>query len=165
MPQNEIRTGRLQETELPDLLQELYSSQASGTLTLLHQDKKKSVFLKNGKIVSAASTLPDDLLGNILVKEGKLSRDQVDLILGAENGTGKKFGALVVEMGFLDPKGLFDALKSQVREIIFSLFKWEEGSFRFEPGELPKDLIPLSIDPAELISDIIEKLQQESSQS
>lgn len=162
MSKDETRTGRLQETVLPDLLRALYTSQASGTLTLLGQGGKKTVFLKKGRIVSAASSLPEDLLGNILVKEGRLSRDQVDLILNSENATGKKFGALVVEMGFMDPKGLFEGLKAQVREIIFSVFKWEEGTYRFEPEELPKNLIPLSIDPAELLSEIIEKLQKDS---
>lgn len=162
MSPHEIQTGRLQDTELSDLFQELYSSQVSGTLTLLQEGKKEIVFLKHGKIVSASSSLPEHLIGNILVKEGKLSPDQVELILSSEKASGIKFGALVVEMGFIDPKDLFQGLKTQVREIVFSLFQWEEGSFRFEPGDLPKEIIPLSIDPVELISEIIEKLQKES---
>ncbi len=64
-------------------------------------------------------------------------------------------------MGFLSPKELFEGLKLQVKEIVFSVFQWEEGSFRFEPGILPKEVVPLSIDPAQLVAEIIERLQKE----
>ncbi|HEY5649088.1 MAG TPA: DUF4388 domain-containing protein [Nitrospiria bacterium] len=163
MPQPDPRTGRLQENSLPDLLQDLYSSRASGILALIRQGEKKSLFLNQGKIVYAMSNLGEDRLGNILVREGKLTQEQVEQALAAENKTQKKFGALVVEMRFLEPQDLFEGLKLQVREIVFSIFKWEEGSFRFEPGKLPKEIVPLSIDPAELVSEIIERLQKEDS--
>jgi len=110
MSPTDTRTGHLQETSLADVLQDLYTSRASGILALIKREEKKSIFLNNGKIVYAMSNLEDDRLGSILVKAGKLTKDQVAQILQAGNETQKKFGALVVEMGFLDPKDLFEGL-------------------------------------------------------
>ncbi len=89
MSQTEPRTGRLQDTPLADLLQDLYSCKASGILALLHQEEKKSIFLNNGKIVYAMSNLIEDRLGGILVGGGKLTKDQVNKVLVAGKETKK----------------------------------------------------------------------------
>jgi len=145
---------------LVDLLQKLLSSKATGILTLQYNGQEKSIFVKEGKIVFASSNLPDDRLGNILVRAGKLTREQAEAVSKLKGATRKKFGAIIVELGFLEPKELFDGLKLQVKEIIYSLFRWEDGAYRFAGGELPSQTIPLTLDQSELISEIILRLQK-----
>ena len=162
MTNREILSGRLEDVALTDLLQNLLSSKATGVLTLQHNKREKSVYIKDGNIVFASSNLPEDRVGNILVHAGKLTPEQVEAALKFKGATRKKFGAIVVELGFLTPKELFDGLKLQVKEIIYSLFRWEEGAYHFTPGDLPRQTIPLVLDPAQIISEIITRLQEES---
>ena len=35
-------------------------------------------------------------------------------------------------MGALSPKDLWEGVQFQVREIVYSIFQWEEGQFHFE---------------------------------
>lgn len=162
MINHEPLAGELLDVALVDLLRNLQTSKANGTLTLQSNGREKSIYIKGGNIVSAASNLPEDRLGHILVKAGKLSPEQVEAALKLKGATQKKFGAVVVELGFLSPKELFEGLKLQVKEIIYSLFLWEEGDYRFMPGELPQQTISLVLDPIQLISEIIHRLQSES---
>jgi len=53
------------------------------------------------------------------------SFDQHDI----KGRTGKKQGAILVELGYLSPKDLFWGVKFQVHEIILSLFRWGTGEF------------------------------------
>ncbi|HUK55423.1 MAG TPA: DUF4388 domain-containing protein [Nitrospiria bacterium] len=161
MTNHEPFSGNLQNIPLSDLLQNLQSSKVTGTLTLQHDGQEKSIYVKDGNIVSASSNLSGDRLGYILINAGKLRREQMDAALKLQGATHKKFGAIIVELGFLTPKELFDGLKLQVKEIIYSLFRWEEGHFQFTPGHLPDQAIPLVLNPIELISEIIERLQKE----
>jgi Domain of unknown function (DUF4388) len=155
-------SGTLKDSSLTDLLQNLLTSKATGTLTLQTDGQEKSIYLKDGNIIFASSNQSADRLGNILVRFGKMAQEQVDAALKFKGATHKQFGAIVVELGFLPAKELFDGLKLQVREIIYSLFRWEKGIFRFTPGQLSPQTIPLVLDPIELISEIINRLQTES---
>lgn len=162
MTNNETISGKLQDHPLTDLLQTLQLSKATGLLTLQRLEQEKSIHIKDGNIVFASSNQQEDRLGNILIKAGKLSREQVEGALKLKGATQKTFGAVVVELGFLTPKELFEGLKLQVKEIIYNLFRWEEGAYRFQPGGLPPQTIPLALDPIQLISEIIQRLQKES---
>jgi hypothetical protein len=162
MTNPEPLSGNIQDTPLPDLLRNLQSSRVTGTLTLQHGGEEKSIYVKEGNIVFASSNVSADRLGYILINAGKLTNGQMEAALKLQSAAHKQFGAIVVELGFLNPKELFDGLKLQVKEIIYSLFRWEEGRYQFTPGRLPDQTIPLVLDPIELISEIIARLQNES---
>ncbi|MBI3811164.1 MAG: DUF4388 domain-containing protein [Nitrospirae bacterium] len=162
MTNSEIFSGKLQNVALTHLLQTLLSSKATGILTLQHDEQEKSIYVRGGNIIFASSNVPEDRLGNILVHSGKLTQAQVEAALKFKDATHKKFGAIIVELGYLAPKELFDGLKLQVKEIIHSLFCWDEGAYHFTPGNLPSQTIPLVLDPVQLISEIITRLQAES---
>jgi hypothetical protein len=123
----------------------------------------KYVYLKAGQIVFAASTDINDRLGEVLIKCCKLSREHLEhaLRLSKKSAGLKKLGALLVENGFVTPKELFIGLKTQVKDIIYSLFLWVEGDYRFEE-QVPSDIILLQINIKELIAEIIQRIKQEA---
>jgi len=155
-------SGNIQNTPLSDLLRNLQSSKVTGTLTLQRNEEEKSIYVKDGNIVFASSNQSADRLGHILINAEKLTQEKMEAALKLREATHKKFGAIVVELGFITPKELYDGLKLQVKEIIYSLFQWEEGRFQVTPGKLPEQTIPLVLDPIDLISEIIARLQKES---
>lgn len=156
-------SGNIQNSPLPDILQQLRHSKATGTLTVRSGDIVKSIYIKNGQIVFASSTDADDRLGEILVKCCNLTRENLEqaLRLYKKNAGLKKLGSILVENGLVSPKDLFQGLKTQVKDIIYSLFLWGEGEYQFE-DRLSPDVIQLRIDIQELISEIIQRIKREA---
>ena len=55
-------------------------------------------------------------------------------------------------MGALSPKDLWEGVQFQIREIVYSLFQWEDGPFHFEESMLPeKERITVDLDIVDLI--------------
>ena len=86
-----------------------------------------------------------------MIRAGKLSTDRLYQALGISKATGKRLGAVLVELGFLKPDELILILKYQVEEIILSLFTWEDGEIKFIDGPLPDELILIKLSAANLI--------------
>ena len=157
------RSGQIQTIPLQEILEDLRQKRNSGTLTVRNGDIEKCIYMRDGQIVFATSTGMHDRLGEILVKMGKLKRENLDhaLRLWSKGAGLKKLGAVLVENGFVAPRDLFSGLKTQVKDIIFSLFLWSDGEFIFEE-RLPPDLIQLQVNFQELILDIIQRIKKEA---
>jgi len=143
--------GQLKELPLPDILQHLRLSSATGVLSLVSGGARKALYLKMGRVVFASSNLPNDRLGEILIREGKITVDEYEASIRAIT-KGKRQGKVLVEMGALSPKDLWEGVQAQVREIVFSIFLWEEGQFHFEESTLPdNERITVDLDILTLI--------------
>jgi Domain of unknown function (DUF4388) len=156
-------SGKLQKTPLSDTLEELRRRKSTGTLAVRRNDVTKNIYVRDGQIIFATSSDASDRLGESLVKAGKITRENLEQALkiyGKYAGL-KKMGAVLVESGLIPPKELFSGLKIQVKDIIFSLFLWREGDYQFE-DRMPSDIIQLHINIQELITEIIERIRQES---
>jgi Domain of unknown function (DUF4388) len=150
--------GTLAERDFPDLIHELHQARWSGVLTLTHMGVGKSVIVKEGRLVFASSSSPDDRLGELLLKRGRLSfRQYVDA--GQAVAPGKRLGAILVELGVLSPKDLVKAVVEHTQEIIYSVFQWREGRYRLQPGPEPAEAITLKISTPDLIMEGIRRIE------
>ncbi len=156
-------SGHTRDVTLPLVLQVLQLITATGTLTVRSGGVEKSVHVKNGQIIYASSTDGNDRLGEMLVKAGLLTREnlEVALQLFRKQAGIKKIGAILVENGFVTPKDLFAGLKTQVKTIIYSLFLWDDAEYRFEET-LPAGIIQLQFNIEELIEEIILRMKQDA---
>ncbi len=143
--------GQLTQLALPDILQHLRLTNATGVLSLVSGGARKALYLKGGRVVFASSNLPNDRLGEILIREGKITVEEYEASIKAIT-KGKRQGKVLVEMGALSPKDLWEGVQTQVREIILSIFLWEDGQFHFEESTLPdKEKITVDLDVTSLI--------------
>jgi len=150
--------GQVTELPLPDILQHLRLSRSTGVLSLVSGGARKALYLKDGRVVFASSNLPNDRLGEILIREGKITVDEYEASIRAIT-KGKRQGKVLVEMGALSPKDLWEGVQSQVREIVFSIFLWEEGQFHFEESSLPdKERITVDLDILILILEGVRRI-------
>jgi hypothetical protein len=156
-------SGKISFTPLVDVLEQLRQRKATGTLTVNSDDFKKCIFIKVGQIVFATSTSSQDRLGEVLVKTGKLTRENLEYAtqLYKKNAGLKKLGAILVENGLIAAKDLFGGLKAQVKDIIFSLILLDKGDFQFE-DTVPSDIIQLQFNFQDLIAEIIQRIKQEA---
>jgi hypothetical protein len=143
--------GTLARMPLPELLRELQERSATGILALTADGARKALYLKSGRVVFASSNLPTDRLGEVLLREGKITREQNENSVRAL-AQGRRQGRVLVESGALSPQDLWSAVQSQVREIVFSVFQWDEGQFHFEESVLPeKERITVDLDVTVLV--------------
>ncbi|MHC4483535.1 MAG: J domain-containing protein, partial [Planctomycetota bacterium] len=73
---------------------------------------------------------------------------------------GKRLGTVLVELGWLDAKGLFQAVTEYVKNIIVGSFKIWDGEFVFKEGPLPtKEVIKLSLSVGNIIYRGVKKIE------
>jgi len=144
--------------DFPDVLSRLKLSGTSGVLVVAHGSMAKRLALRDGRIVFAQSSDPDDRLGEQLLVERKISlREYRDA--GAQARRGKRLGAALVEMGAIDADELIEVLGDQVRAIIYSLFEWTDGEFWFEEqSSVDPDATILRLNTADIIMEGIHRI-------
>lgn len=152
-------SGNVSDLILPRLLMSLYRQRATGELVLRTPEMEKKVFFKKGQAIFASSTVPDDRLGEMLVKAGKINMEQYDRSVELLKKTGKRQGAILVESGFISPKDLFWGVKYQVREIIYSLFALDRGVYEFAEGPTSNEIITLRMSMGNLIYEGVKRME------
>jgi hypothetical protein len=143
--------GQIADLPVPEILQHLSLSRSTGILTLVSGGARKALYLNEGRVVFASSNLPNDRLGELLIREGKITVEEYEASIRALS-KGKRQGKVLVEMGALTPKDLWESVQLQVKEIVYSIFPWEEGTFHFEESSLPeKERITVDLDILDLM--------------
>lgn len=156
--------GNLNYYSLPRLLTEIHKQRKTGIITFASKNVRKSIYLKNGRAIFASSNLKEERLGALLVKEGKITPEQLEDSVKLLKKSAKRLGTILVELGYLKPKELFQEVKNQIKDIILSLFLWDEGAFSFKETKLSKEVITLNINMGKLIHEGVslnEKIKKE----
>jgi len=144
--------GNIKDISLVKILVYLNRERKTGTLTVSASSATKNIYLKMGDVIFASSTYEDDRLGEMLLKAGKITVEQYDKSVEVLKATGKRQGAILVELGYLTPKEIFWGLKYQVNEIIQSMFLLEDAGYEFREGNIPaEEVIALKMSMGNLI--------------
>ena len=144
---------------LPKVLAYLNRNRKTGTLIIKTPMFTKKAYLVKGDAIFASSTYEDDRLGEMLIKAGKITMEQYDASVEILKKTGKRQGAILIELGYLTPKDLFWGVKYQVKEIIYSLFQLEDAEYEFVEGEIPtQEVITLKMSMGNLIYEGVKRI-------
>jgi len=143
--------GQIDTSSVPELLRSLVSSGETGVLTFRSGDVTKSLHIQNGRVVFAASTDPDERLGENLLVRGKITARQY-LEASKLIRAGRRLGAILVEMQALEPEDLVPAVEMHVKDILMDLFTWTTGDYEFIIKDMdPNSLVVLNISTENLI--------------
>jgi Domain of unknown function (DUF4388) len=143
--------GDLENSSVAELLRSLLASGETGILTLRDGEVTKSIYIQGGRVVFAASTNPDERLGEMLLVQGKIG---VRAYLEASKliRPGRRLGAILVELDALEPEELLPSVEAQVKELLMELFTWTHGSYELVIKEMdPRDLVIVNIPTENLI--------------
>src|ERR1051325_8445894 len=145
--------GSLKEASLPDVLQLLSMGKKTGCLSVGHRGSFGYIFFDKGKISYASIVNRRDRLGDMLVKNGKITQEQLNHAVDAQiRRRDKKLGEILVEQHAVSREQLQAFLRVQIEESVYFLFTWTDGSFNFEPDVLPDQQDTLvSIGPESLL--------------
>jgi hypothetical protein len=150
--------GKL-EDNLPELITAFWLAQQTGELTLQKGKVKKTIYFEKGRPCFAISNLVTDRFGPFLVRVGKITQQQLELCQAAADKTGRRTGEVLVEMSLLKETEKLYYVAQQVKAIIYSLFGWEDGTFRLHfTDRAAKEAIKIDLHPANLITRGVKKL-------
>src|SRR5512143_29835 len=97
--------GEIENTSVPELVRSILASGEAGVLTFRNSEFTKSLYVQGGRVLFAASTDPDERLGESLLLRGKITARQY-LEASKLIRPGRRLGAILVEMMALDPEDL-----------------------------------------------------------
>ncbi len=146
--------GSIADLSFPRLIGRLHREGFEGALRVSHGATTKVVYLRAGEIASAASNAESDRLANILIRDGRLSQEQLDLARSRLQ-PGGSLGKALIDMGFLTPTELLQGARQQVREILTSCFGLNSGQYQLEPGPLPAEVTSLGLPTRRLVFDCV----------
>jgi Domain of unknown function (DUF4388) len=133
-------TGNLKTVAFPDILQLLSTGKKTGILVITKSNIQKEICFKDGNIIYAQSRNADeDYLGTLLLKQGRITKVDLDRALYLHKSTGKKLGMVLVDMDLFSRNEIATCLKLQIEEIVYNMFSWHDGEFVFQEGKLPDD--------------------------
>ncbi|MCC6626060.1 MAG: DUF4388 domain-containing protein [Chloroflexi bacterium] len=137
--------GDLRDLSLPDLFYIFQMRGMSGRLALQADHDDAVLYFQRGKLVYIASSHVSQHLGQLLVKMGKLSLEQlgVALAMQATAATQPPLGEILVNQGWLSPDDLDRCLTHQAEEVLYRVLAWPGGSFHFDASSTAPLLMPL----------------------
>lgn len=152
--------GSIEGFGIADLFSLLNMSRRSGMLLLLADQIQKSIYFRRGEIVFAGSNQPEDRLGQVLYRTGKLSKAGLT-DAEAHVTPGKLFGQMLLERCLIDPGALLWGIKYQIEEIVYSVFRLSRGHFFFFDGDfVDEELARFSIDTNNLLMEGYQRVDE-----
>src|SRR5918997_5877522 len=131
--------GSLKEASLPDVIQLLFLGRRTGCLALADQHNFGTIYLDEGQIVYASIVNRRDRLGDILLRKGRITAQQLQQAIEAQDGDRQhKLGEILVGLGTISRTELEDYMRLQIEEAVYYLFTWTSGTFNFEAGVRPE---------------------------
>ena len=113
-------TGNLRTLSFGDILQLIATGKKSGVLRLLRPQGGKYIYFKSGDVIAASSdsNIEEERLGQLLIRRGVLSQEDLDRALKRQTANGKRLGHTVIELGLCGRAKVLDALRAQVEEMV-----------------------------------------------
>jgi len=111
-------------------LRKIYLHKLSGILTFKRQGVQKQLFFQEGELVNAKTNVPEERLGEILFKLGKIS-DEAHAELERYIEPHKAIGKALAQKGLTSQRNVVDGLTYQLREISLGMFPHFDAEISF----------------------------------
>jgi len=144
----------LKDTPMLDVLAYMRQKSESGALFVERSgssggSSRKEIYLDKGRLLHVASSEREELLGEYLVRRGRLTREQLETALGTLSNYGGRLGDTLIGIGMVDAVDVFRAIRDQGRDRVATLCGWSEGLVTFYRGTAPQRVeFPLDLDLA-----------------
>jgi hypothetical protein len=123
--------GTIKDFGLADILQLIGIQRKSGILTLENDRDQVAVKFIDGNVIGADTHQfsSEDLLGQVLVRTGKITEAQLQDALAIQSSTLQRLGHILIKSAVITEEQLADSLRAQALQIVYRLFRWREGNY------------------------------------
>lgn len=154
--------GNLQDFSATQLLHLINLARKTGILAVETPQDQARFYFREGKLIYASLDGQDDRLVSILQRAGKITEELARTIRARSDiKDDRELGVLLSNAGYVTQKDIVDSVRNHVLEVVYKLFTWPEGTFRFEPSVLPVEgRITVSIDLENVIMEGSRRLRE-----
>ncbi|MGQ9521174.1 MAG: DUF4388 domain-containing protein [Anaerolineae bacterium] len=154
--------GNLQDFSATQLLHLINLARKTGTLAVETPQDQARFYFREGKLIYANVDGQDDRLVSILQRAGKITEELARTIRARSDiKDDRELGVLLSNAGYVTQKDIVDSVRNYVLEVVYKLFTWPEGTFRFEPSLLPVEgRITVSVDLENVIMEGSRRLRE-----
>lgn len=132
--------GSLKEASLADVCQLLAMGQKTGCLSVTDRTRFGQIYFDRGRITYASIVNRRDRLGDLLARDGVVSRETLDACIDEQAADpDRRLGEILLSHDLLDTDTLQHYIRLQIEEAVYYLFTWTRGSFFFEAGQAPEE--------------------------
>ncbi|MGV8040885.1 MAG: DUF4388 domain-containing protein [Thermoanaerobaculaceae bacterium] len=125
--------GTLKDFSLADIFQLIGLQRKTGVLTLRSPEDVVTISFLEGRVVGADSLNKrlEDRLGQVLLKTGAVSQTELEAALRTQMETLERLGHILLRHSIISKEELRKALEKQILQIIFRVFRWQNGDYHF----------------------------------
>jgi len=153
-------TGLIADGGVVDLLSFFNMFRKSGVLHFILSGGSKTLCFQKGEIVYATSTFPEEEIGEILYRLGKLDRETLQGARQFANGQ-MPLGKILMNQRIITSKDLWAATRNLVETIVYNLFAFHDGSFVFANSPLEEgQVVSLSMSTQNMIMEGLRRVDE-----
>ena len=145
------------------LIRDIFVGGRTGHLHFTRAKEWRSLRFLKGQILHATSDVEGEHLGDVLVRYGLLTQDDLEKARKVVLAERKKLGTVLDAMGLMAKGELESSIKLHVREVLFNVTEMPDVKFRFE--ELGEDTfleteLQSRVAPGEMILEAARRIQE-----
>ena len=122
-------SGNLAEFDVAAILALMHHQALDGQLKISTATFHKTLWVENGCIIFAQSSLIEDSLGSFLLRRQVIDARSLEKSSAYMQNKSMRRGRALLEMGLLNSKQLWDEVSAHLHAIVFSLFPLPAGKY------------------------------------
>jgi hypothetical protein len=142
--------GNLRDFSTTQLLNLVSLARKTGSIKLDAEDNAALLYFRDGKLIHASTQKREGRLTDMLVEASRLTGDQAEAIdRQPKKLTDKALGIDLIRSGVVTQQDIIFSVKEFMLSVVYSLFSWTEGQFKFNQGAQPSNdriTVPLNLD-------------------
>jgi hypothetical protein len=138
----------------------LLNGKRTGRLEVNSSTGVRSLYFEGGGFAGATSTNDDDRLGESMWRAGRISLDQLMIASEMLKSEGKQLGRSLIDLGFIDPASLRDALIEQAVGIFEAVCLIDDGIATFVADQRHKTPLRLGVAGKKLLENALDKARE-----
>jgi len=146
--------GTFKDFGLADIFQLIGLQKKTGVFTVRGEGGRLvTVSFEKGMVMFADEfqRTEAERLGSVLLRTHLLSPEQLEQAIALQKSTAQRLGHILIGQKLISQQALSQALQLQVKETVYRLFRWKEGSFHFSPEPVAVDREIYTPIPAEFV--------------
>ena len=122
-----VLAGDLSVFPIADFLAFIHTTRATGMLTVVAGGIERAIAFQDGEVRAATSQATAERIGEVALRMGFVTREQVEAVTPAANGL--LFGEAMVAAGYLSADDLWKCFHEQVTSVFHAMLLAQEGIF------------------------------------
>jgi len=145
--------GNLASFRIIELMQMLALQRQTGCLSILREDGRAEIYLRDGAVAFAGCNMNGSIRGveGLLRKSCRVGDDGLQHAMRIAEMTGQPIDGVLAQERLLDQKTFGSCLRRHTESVVFKAMGWKDGAFTFDKEAPPVFANPVALKVDDLI--------------